>query len=236
MLARTSVDRPQDHGFPSSKSLVTLKIVDSASSKSFGSVSLRCSAPMSRVRQLLSAEDSTAFVFLDGEGFDVQTSEEKGFKVGMLAPKKLSLSIPLLPSLEARPEDDGEEVNNDESTPKKRKVRLGKDFTAEDIQLAVAFMDKNGDGEISFKELADAFRKSRRTKADAKLQAKGRKMLSRIKDLIRAAEITVHQWFELMDGSGAAESNGCVSTMELRKGLAALCAAAKKKRFSEVRH
>ena len=179
---------------------------------------MRCGAPLSYVRKLLSAEDATAFVFLSPSGLDVPQADEGRVTVGQMAPrlgdKTSKGGLPPLPdSSNQGPQTD--EAGDEK--PKKQRRKLGKDFTTEDIRLAVEFMDKNGDGEISFKELEDAFRKSRRTKADAKLQAKGKRSLNRIKDLIRSAEMTVHEWFELMDSSGAAESNGSISTMEVSR-------------------
>lgn len=186
-------------------------------------------APLSRVRSLLtSSSDSTAYVFLDSSSSDIHMVSESKFSVGLLQPKILQVSIPILPPMEnEQPE------NTDVEKKNKKHVKLTKGFTNEDIHLVVQYMDQNGDGEISFKELSEAFRKSRRHKADSKLQIKGKKMLTRIKDLIRQCEITIDEWFSLMDSSGAAESDGTVSSLELRKGLKALCISCKKKVFSE---
>ncbi|GMH70845.1 hypothetical protein TrST_g2624 [Triparma strigata] len=197
--------RPKDHGFTNSREKCDVKIVDSSSSKSFGTVVLPSGAHLSRVRSLLtSSSDSTAYVFLDASGSDIPMVSEAKFSVGLIQPKILSVSIPILPPMKSeQPENTGEA----EGTPKKKKkpMRLTKGFTNEDIALV----------------------------ADSKLQEKGKKMLSRIKDLIRQCEITVDEWFSLMDSSGAAESDGTVSSLELRKGLKALCMSCKKKVFSE---
>ena len=92
-------------------------------------------------------------------------------------------------------------------------------FTAKEINNVVRFMDDNGDGCIAFEELERAFRTSRRTKAASKLKARGKRVLMRIKMLIKDMEISVEEWFDMMDSAGSAEGNGEISSMELRKGL-----------------
>ena len=74
--------------------------------------------------------------------------------------------------------------------------------------------------------LSVAFRHSRREKASAKNAIKGRRVLSRIKSVIKELEISVQDWFDMMDGSGEAASDGKVSLMELRNGLSVLIGTA----------
>jgi len=68
--------------------------------------------------------------------------------------------------------------------PNTEQHRVG-GFTSAELDSVVTFMDPNCDGEISFAELSEAFRRSRRSKADEKIQAKGREMLLRINSIIK---------------------------------------------------
>lgn len=99
------------------------------------------------------------------------------------------------------------------------------------IYNVVRYLDSNGDGSIAFDELEVAFRKSRRSKAASKLKARGRRVLSRIKLLIKDLEISIEQWFDMMDSAGSADGNGSISSIELRKGLKLL--VGKRRQFTE---
>ena len=226
---------PKRHGFPSLSSKVVVKIVDALHGKSFGTVSLRCSTPLSYIRTLLSScggGDSTSFVFLDPEDNDsvITTVDEGQVRVGMYCPKVKSgpaSSLALLPPVVNVNNNKVDEMENGSDA----KARSLGPFTEQDILRVVRFMDKDGDGGITFSELSKAFRVSRRTKAAAKVEAAGKRVLRRIKDLIKEWNLSVKDWFDLMDSCGEAESNGEISMMELRKGLRLL--VRNKRKFTE---
>ena len=72
-------------------------------------------------------------------------------------------------------------------------------------------MDPGGDDEISLDELMDAFRKSRRAKAVEKGQIKGRKVLNRILTMMKHLELSLDDFFEIVDAAGNAKGDGSVT-------------------------
>ena len=85
-------------------------------------------------------------------------------------------------------------------------------------------MDPGGDDEISLDELMDAFRRSRRAKAVEKTTNKGRKVLSRILSMMKTLELSLDDFFEIVDSAGNAKGDGSVTLRELKIGVKHLSA------------
>lgn len=61
----------------------------------------------------------------------------------------------------------------------------------------------------------------------------GKKLLRRLQAMMQAKDLTVEAWFNQMDSSGAAKSDGNCSSRELGLGLKKLAASDPRHQFSE---
>ncbi|GMH68941.1 hypothetical protein TrRE_jg1105, partial [Triparma retinervis] len=112
-----------------------------------------------------------------------------------------------------------EKVTHADKAVKKAIAMQPDSFTDDEIKKLVKYLDPSGDGEINLGELEGAFRKARRARAEKGLVQKGKKLLAKLKKILDKKSWTVQQWFSKMDSSGAAKSDGTVTSRELRLGL-----------------
>jgi Ca2+-binding EF-hand superfamily protein len=106
-------------------------------------------------------------------------------------------------------------------------------FTNEEVERLATFLDPSNDGEIDLTELESAFRKARRTRAEKGMVVEGKRLLTRLRNMLKSKGLTVEKWFREMDGSGAAKSDGNCTTRELRLGLKKLAGNDSKHQWSE---
>ena len=92
-------------------------------------------------------------------------------------------------------------------------------FTEPELQALIDFFDVSGDGVIGYAELAGQVFKVRRARAVEKYMADGRRVARKLREALHEQGWTVEEWFEAMDASGAASSDGTVTSRELRIGL-----------------
>ena len=108
-------------------------------------------------------------------------------------------------------------------TVKKRKEgEKKKAYTTEEIEHVIEYIDKvnnSSDGRIEKGELAWAFRRSRRAKAEAKAGKKGKKVMLKLEKLMNAHKIEWDTWFSYMDGHMSGFSNGLITLHNLKVGL-----------------
>ena len=94
-------------------------------------------------------------------------------------------------------------------------------LTDADIDTMVTkCFDPSGDGMIEFLELYEAVSRARRAKAEEKHILAGKTVLRALIERLGKLDLTLKQWFDLMDDSGAAKSDATVTTRELKAGLA----------------
>ena len=106
-------------------------------------------------------------------------------------------------------------------------------FSQFEIDVCVNYMDPGGDNEITLEELMEAFRRSRRAKAVEKTTLKGRKVLARIMMMIRTLELSLQDFFKIVDGAG--KSDGNVSMKELKIGVKHLSMMIKERMIEQKR-
>ncbi|GMI02624.1 hypothetical protein TrVE_jg13805 [Triparma verrucosa] len=126
-----------------------------------------------------------------------------------------------------------EKVAHADKAVKKAVAMQPDSFTSDEIKTLVRYLDPSGDGSITITELEGAFRKARRAKAMKGLMQEGKKLLTKLKNLLDKKKMTVEKWFNKMDSSGAAKSDGNCTMRELRLGLKKLSGKSKKGSFSE---
>ena len=102
-----------------------------------------------------------------------------------------------------------------------------KPFTEAEMDVMIkGWLDPSGDGLIEFKEFADAIFRARRAKAEEKYIAEGkgtmRRLLERLASVAKPKPLSLKQWFDQMDGAGAASANATVTARELRLGVKAI--------------
>jgi len=112
-----------------------------------------------------------------------------------------------------------EKVAHADKAVKKALAMQPDSFEDKEINTLVKYLDPSGDGFVDISELEGAFRKARRARAQKGLVQKGKKLLTKLKAIIDKKSWTIEYWFSKMDSSGAAKSDGTVSTRELRLGL-----------------
>lgn len=90
----------------------------------------------------------------------------------------------------------------------------------------IAYIDSTGDGpsdgSVEFHELERAFRLGRRARASAEYEKTGRKLVHKLEQLWAETDLTPQTWFDRMDDSQGGKGDGEVTTLELRRGLAAM--------------
>ena len=101
-------------------------------------------------------------------------------------------------------------------------------FTMKEIRRVLRYIDGMSeddgpsDGMISFIELDKAFRRTKRAAAGKQYEEVGRALVYRLERLMEILNMSPEEWFKTMDNSQAGKGDGTVSTLELRRGLAAL--------------
>ena len=112
----------------------------------------------------------------------------------------------------------------------KTSKEVRKAYTAEEIEHVIKYIDdvnNSSDGRIEKGELAWAFRRSRRAKAEEKAGKKGKKVILKLEKLMKAHDINWKQWFSYMDGHMSGFSNGLVTLNNLKVGLKKMAKDAK---------
>lgn len=136
----------------------------------------------------------------------------------------------------------GEVVKDDTSKTIKvdRKSDIG-GFSAKEIRMVVKFIDNSGEGEgagdgsITMDELEKAFRRGRRSRANAAQDSRGQLLVRRFEKLLRDSMTTVEAWFSGIDQNAAGNSNGILQGYEIKEGIRTLAAeiGGKQLTFSE---
>ncbi len=107
-------------------------------------------------------------------------------------------------------------------------------FSIVEIRRVVNYIDDmneegTNDGHVDSNELTMAFRRARRARAGRKYEEMGRNVVYKLEHLMKLQNMTPAQWFEHMDGgvnpNPGAKSDGRVTNLELRQGLAEMTAS-----------
>lgn len=115
-------------------------------------------------------------------------------------------------------------------TVKRASKKTRKAYTEEEIEHVIKYIDdinNSSDGRIEKGELAWAFRRSRRARAEAKSGKKGKKVILKLEKLMEAHAINWNEWFSYMDGHMSGFSNGLITLNNLKVGLKKMAKDAK---------